>query len=61
MNNEKIQLNRFIESSSRKPKKKLKWDSFYKFVANVFDTTSVHGLTYLTKDGAHLIERFVSA
>lgn len=28
-----------------------------KFIADVFDITSIHGLAYLTKEGTHTIER----
>ncbi|XP_063709117.1 sodium channel protein Nach [Culicoides brevitarsis] len=42
-------------------KLKLRWNRMHKFIANVFDTTSIHGLTYLTKGGSHAIERFLIA
>lgn len=28
-----------------------------KFIANVFEITSIHGVAYLTKEGTHAIER----
>lgn len=28
-----------------------------KFIADVFDITSIHGVAYLTKEGTHAIER----
>lgn len=44
-------------SESRVKKLNEYWLPIHKFVANVFDTTSIHGLTYITKEGSHAIER----
>uniref|UniRef100_A0A336L920 CSON005659 protein n=1 Tax=Culicoides sonorensis TaxID=179676 RepID=A0A336L920_CULSO len=48
-------------SEQRSKKLHQAWLRIHKFIANVFDTTSIHGLTYLTKDGSHAIERFIIA
>lgn len=32
-------------------------EKIQKFIANVFEITSIHGVAYLTKEGTHAIER----